>query len=149
MRGGLLAAGKQSLHLAVDFQCAFCYVMYLQVDGLQQQLLGMQKQQQQQSHEPADAVSQAVIASLRASVNQVSTMASSVSQENKALASDNKRLSHQRDQLNNTIKQLQVWRRIAAWRVWNDRACVGLPIASCPYTIQPYNNTMCTVNHSI
>lgn len=65
-----------------------------------------QQQRQQQQHE--DQTSHAVIAGLRASMNQVSSMASSVSQENKLLLADNRRLQELRDQQAGVIEQLQV-----------------------------------------
>lgn len=65
-----------------------------------------QRQQQQQQHE--DQTAHAVIAGLRASMTQVSSMASSLSQENKLLLADNRRLQELRDQQAGVIEQLQV-----------------------------------------
>jgi hypothetical protein len=66
-----------------------------------------QHQQHQQQQQDPDK-NHAVIAGLRASMTQVSSIASSVSQENKLLLSDNRRLQELQDQQAGVIEQLQV-----------------------------------------
>lgn len=81
-----------------------------QVEELQQQLALMQKhhQHQRQQHSIPDPSCKAVIAGLRSSMAQVSSMASTVSKENKLLTAENKRLLEVREQQAHALKQKQV-----------------------------------------
>jgi hypothetical protein len=80
------------------------------VEGLQQQLATMQEhyQHHRQQHSIPDPSYEAVIAGLRSSMAQVSSMASTVSQENKLLTAENKRLLELRQQQAHEQKQKQV-----------------------------------------
>jgi hypothetical protein len=102
---------------------------HAQVDELQRQLTAMQKQQRrQQQHAPLTDPAQyhAVITGLRASMAQVGSMASSVSQENKLLAAENKRLAGLKEQQDEAIRQLQVGTG-CRYGHWNP------PLLRCPY----------------
>lgn len=74
----------------------------------QQQQQQHARQQQQLRKASADPPNHAVIAGLRTSMAQVSSMASTVSQENKLLVAENKRLVELRDQQAGVVAQLQV-----------------------------------------
>lgn len=81
-----------------------------QVEELQQQLAVMQQHHhnQRQQHSMPDPSYEAVIAGLRSSMAQVSSMASTVSQENKLLTAENKRLQELREQQSHALQQKQV-----------------------------------------
>jgi hypothetical protein len=128
-----------------NWYCLHRHDFFLQVEELELQLASMQRQQQQHQRQQqqqlqqvsADQANHAVIAGLRASMAQVSNMASSVSHENKLLVADNKRLLEQRDQQAAAIKQLQVrWHRSGAVGT----AAAGL--LSCPGPV-----LFCTTQH--
>lgn len=82
----------------------------LQVEELQQQLATMQThhQHQRQQRSMPDPSYEAVIAGLRSSMAQVSSMVSTVSQENKLLNAENQRLQELREQQSHALQQKQV-----------------------------------------